>query len=77
MVPCMGALSASPEAADPARLAVERFGARFAPALTGPLAAPKPAGSVTSSRLPLISTTTRSRSPGSASAWAAPVKAGS
>src|SRR6266568_4000759 len=73
MVPCIGAVSESPDASAPDFRPADRFGAVFlAPPPPPPV--PNPAGSDTSSRLPATSTTTVSRSPASSAAVAAPAK---
>ena len=85
IVPCIGAVSESPDAAEPAFLPPPRLTAGLAPVRAPPdvppekeppllLLSPKanPAGSDTSSRLPPTSTTTFSRSPASAASPAAP-----
>ena len=72
MVPCMGEVRALPEgvlvAASLWRLT--GFLDRVAP--TDPLAVPRPAGTVTSSRLPFTSTTTLERAAGSGAPLSAP-----
>ena len=70
-VPCMGEVTASPDAAAPAFLPAARFGFFAPPA--GPAARPpRPAGMTTSRRLPPTSTTTLWRSPASSASATSP-----
>ena len=70
MVPCIGEVRESPEAAAPLRFPLPRFGA-----LTGP-AAPRPAGIVTSKRFPPTSTTSVTRGAASSPTSAEPLNGG-
>src|SRR4051812_34455754 len=76
IVPCIGDVTASPDAAAPAFLPPERRGRLAATPATAPATIPSPAGSTTSSRFPPTSTVTDCRSAASGAAAAAPAYGG-